>query len=266
MAQIIGNPKDEEYYKHLAENISKAFNNTYWDEQAGGYASNNQASNSFALYMGLVDENNIPRVVTNLFEDVKKHDYHLTTGNLCTKYLMEILTEYGYAEAAYKIATQTTYPGWGYMLANGATTLWERWEYATGDAMNSHNHPMMGSVDSWFYKYVLGIKPELDYPGFQKFIIRPFIIKELDFAEGELNTVKGLIKTAWKKQGNILTIDVTVPDNTTAKIFVPAKNMKNITESGKKIGKAIGVVFLHEENGLAVLEVGSGNYHFKTEI
>jgi len=266
MAQIIGNPKDEEYYKHLAENISKAFNNAYWDEQAGGYASNNQASNSFALYMGLVDENNIPRVVTNLFEDVKKHDYHLTTGNLCTKYLMEILTEYGYAEAAYKIATQTTYPGWGYMLANGATTLWERWEYATGDAMNSHNHPMMGSVDSWFYKYVLGIKPELDYPGFQKFIIRPFIIKELDFAEGELNTVKGLIKTAWKKQGNILTIDVTVPDNTTAKIFVPAKNMKNITESGKKIGKAIGVVFLHEENGLAVLEVGSGNYHFKTEI
>ena len=96
--------------------------------------------------------------------DVKAHDYHLTTGNLCTKYLLEMLTENGYPEVAYKIATQETYPSWGFMLANGATTLWERWEYETGGAMNSHNHPMMGSVDSWFYKYVLGIRPEINGP------------------------------------------------------------------------------------------------------
>jgi alpha-L-rhamnosidase len=264
MAQILGNKQDEELYRHLAEKVKEAFNKNYWNEQSGGYATNNQASNSFALYMGLVAEKNVPRVVSNLSEDVKMNDYHLTTGNLCTKYLMEMLTEHGHVEAAYKIASQTSYPGWGYMLANGATTLWERWELATGDAMNSHNHPMMGSVDSWFYKYILGIKPEPGTPGFRKFTIRPYIIKELDFAEGELNTVKGPIKTAWKKQGKLLSIDVSVPDNTTAQLYVPAKNVQEITESGKKIGKAIGVAFVREEDNLVLLEVGSGSYHFRT--
>jgi alpha-L-rhamnosidase len=266
MARITGNKADEEYYRELASKTGKAFNNTYWNEQTGGYSSNNQASNSFALYMGLVEEHNVPRVVSNLVEDVRKHDYHLTTGNLCTKYLVEVLTDYGYPEVAYKIVSQKTYPSWGYMLANGATTLWERWEYATGDDMNSHNHPMMGSVDSWFYKYVLGIKPDINYPAFQKFSIRPVIFNELDFAEGELKTVKGIIKSAWKKKDGLLSLDVTIPANTTAKIYVPVKKNKSIMESGKKIGEIKEIISLGKENGCAVFQVGSGDYHFKTEI
>lgn len=266
MARITGNKADEEYYRELASKTGKAFNNTYWNEQTGGYSSNNQASNSFALYMGLVEEHNVPRVVSNLVEDVRKHDYHLTTGNLCTKYLIEVLTDYGYPEVAYKIVSQTTYPSWGYMLANGATTLWERWEYATGDDMNSHNHPMMGSVDSWFYKYVLGIKPDINYPAFQKFSIRPVIFNELDFAEGELKTVKGIVKSAWKKKDGLLSLDVTIPANTTAKIYMPVKKNKSIMESGKKIGEIKEIILLGKENGFAVFQVGSGDYHFKTEI
>ena len=263
MARITGNKVDEEYYRELASKIAKAYNNTYWNEQTGGYASNNQASNSFALYMGLVEERNKPRVVSNLVEDVKKHDYHLTTGNLCTKYLMEMLVENGYPEVAYKIVAQTSYPGWGYMLANGATTLWERWEYATGGDMNSHNHPMMGSVDSWFYKYVLGINPDINNPAFQQFSIRPVIFNDLDYAEGELKTVKGVIKSAWHKQGNLLTMNVTVPPNTTAMVYVPAKTVKAITESGKNISKTDGINLMGEENGSVILKVGSGSYLFK---
>ncbi len=262
MAHITGNKVDEKYYSELASKTANAYNNVYWNEQTGGYASNNQASNSFALYMGLVDTKNVSRVVQNLVEDVKKHDYHLTTGNLCTKYLMEMLTENGHPEIAYKIATQTTYPGWGYMLANGATTLWERWEYATGDAMNSHNHPMMGSVDSWFYKYVLGINPDVQHPGFEQFVIKPFILSDLAFAEGELNTVKGVIKSAWYKQGNVLTMKVTVPANTTAKIYVPAKDLKTVTESGKSISRINEISLLGEEKESVILKVGSGNYSF----
>jgi alpha-L-rhamnosidase len=266
MARITVNKTDEQYYRELVSKIGKAYNSTYWNEQAGGYASNNQASNSFALYMGLVEEKNITRVVKNLVEDVKKHNYHLTTGNLCTKYLLEVLTEYGYPEVAYKIVSQTTYPGWGYMLANGATTLWERWEYATGDEMNSHNHPMMGSVDSWFYKYVLGIKPDINYPGFQKFSIRPVIFNDLDFAEGELKTVKGVIKSAWKKKEGTLSMDVTIPANTTARIYIPLKKSKAIFESGRKIGEINEIVPVGKENGYEIFLVGSGEYHFKTGI
>ena len=179
----------------------------------------------------------------NLVADVVAHDYHLTTGNLCTKYLLEMLTEYGHKEEAFRIATQTTYPGWGFMLANGATTLWERWEYLTGDAMNSHNHPMMGSIGSWFHKYVAGISPEFDRPAYEHFTIKPYIFDELDFAEGELQTVKGTIRSAWRKKGRTLTLDVTIPAGTSATVWIP-----------------------NADGGHSAREVGSGTYQFKTRI
>lgn len=266
MAKVIRRHEDAMKYEQLAKEIYEAFNREYWNEELGGYASNNQASNSFALYLGMADRNRLPRVLSNLVEDVKKHDYHLTTGNLSTKYLLEVLTEYGHVDVAYKIATQTTYPSWGYMLANGATTLWERWEYLTGDAMNSHNHPMMGSVGSWFYKYLLGIIPDFRYPGFEQFAIKPYMVKDLTFAEGELETVKGMIKVAWRKQTGMLTLNVTVPPNTTALVHIPSRNAKKITEQGRNLSSVKEISFLKEENGYAVLKVGSGNYHFKSRI
>ncbi|MDR0714696.1 MAG: glycoside hydrolase family 78 protein [Bacteroidales bacterium] len=262
MAKVIGKNTDATYYQALASEIRTAFNREYWNEKDGGYASNNQASNAFALYMGLVDEKKTPLVVANLAKDVEKHDFHLTTGNLCTKYLLEMLTEHGHAEAAYRIAAQTTYPGWGFMLSKGATTLWERWEYATGDAMNSHNHPMMGSVGSWFYKYVLGIRSDFERPGFEQFIIKPVIFNDLTFAEGELNTVKGIIGSAWKKNGKDLSLRITVPGNAKAIVYFPTQSEKNISENGKNISKIKEIRFLRKENRHVVFEIGSGNYLF----
>ncbi len=266
MAEVIGREEEAGHYKRLSEEIYTAFNREYWNEEVGGYASNNQASNSFALYLGLADEYKAPRVVANLVEDVKQHDYHLTTGNLCTKYLMEALTVNGYAEVAYKIATQTTYPGWGFMLANGATTLWERWEYLTGDAMNSHNHPMMGSVGTWFYKYVLGIAPNVHYPGFEQFTIKPYLLKELTFAEGKLETVKGTIAVSYRRQGNRLLMNVTVPANSTALLYLPARSINSVTENGEKIASIDEISFLKAEDGYVILKVGSGSYQFNSRI
>jgi alpha-L-rhamnosidase len=265
MAAILGNEQEEIYYRNLADKTAEAFNNKYWNESTGGYASNNQACNAFALFLGLVSKERIQRVVDNLVADVKSHDYHLTTGNLCTKYLLEMLSEHGHPDVAYKIVTQVNYPGWGYMLANGATTLWERWEYETGGAMNSHNHPMMGSVDSWFYKYILGILPDIDHPGFEKFTIHPLVFDELKFAEGELNTVKGLIKSAWRKESGSFFLDVTIPGNTTATIYIPANDPKNISEGGKKIEKVKEIKFLKMENGCGVFQLSTGNYHFRSD-
>lgn len=240
MAEVAGRKSEVAKYKAMAEEVAAAMNREYWDESAGGYGTNNQSANAFALFLGIVPEKNIQRVVDNLVEDVKAHDYHLTTGNLCTKYLMEMLTEYGHADVAYKVATQTTYPGWGFMLANGATTLWERWEYLTGDAMNSHNHPMMGSIGSWFYKYLAGINPEFDHPAFEHFIIKPYIIDGLGFAEGEMNTVKGKIRSAWKTKGRNVTLEVTIPAGTSATVYIPSAK------------------------GFTPKEVGSGQYTFKS--
>ena len=265
MAQIIGNEKDAIYYEVLAGRTAKAFNEKFWNGQTGGYGSNNQACNSFALFLGLVEEGRISQVVDNLVKDVKAHDYHLTTGNLCTKYLLEMLTEYGHPEVAYRIATQETYPGWGYMLAMGATTLCERWEYNTGSGMNSHNHPMMGSVDSWMYKYLTGIIPDSEKPGFERFSIRPYIIEGLSSAKGEYNSIKGLIKSSWEKANGKISINATIPANSTAIVYIPTKNYKNITEGNQPVDKVIGIRFLRAENNYAIYQVGSGTYYFESE-
>lgn len=265
MAKIIGRETEALHYKKLADEIGEAFNREYWNEDVGGYGANNQACNSFALYMNLVSEEKKSRVISNLVEDVKKHDYHLTTGNLCTKYLLEVLVENGHPEVAYKIATQTTYPSWGFMLSKGATTLWERWEYATGDAMNSHNHPMMGSVGSWFYRYILGITPQIEYPAFEQFNIRPVIFQDLSFAEGSLDTEKGLIKSAWKKEGKRLKFNISIPGNTTAIVYVPTKNIKTIKESGKSVSKIKSIEYLRQEGDYAIFRIGSGDYNLNSE-
>jgi alpha-L-rhamnosidase len=265
MASIVGNKPDETFYRKLSEKTADAFNHAWWDEKTGGYGSNNQACNSFALFLGLVKKENINRVVGNLVKDVERHNCHLTTGNLCTKYLLEVLTEHGHPELAYQIATQESYPGWGFMLANGATTLWERWENKTGGEMNSHNHPMMGSVGSWFYKYAAGILPDVEGPGFEKFTIKPCIFDKLTFVDGEYNSVKGTIRSAWKKEAGSIYLDVTVPGNSTATVFVPARNKERITESNRTIDQLGELRFVRLEGTYAVFEVASGVYHFQAD-
>ncbi|MBX2920646.1 MAG: family 78 glycoside hydrolase catalytic domain [Chitinophagaceae bacterium] len=265
MCGVTGNADDMHRYEQLAQRTIKAFNSKFWDESKGGYGSNNQACNSFALFIGAPTQQQLPRVMANLVKDVKERGYHLTTGNLCTKYLLETLTDNGEVETAYKIAAQTTYPGWGYMLEKGATTLWERWEYETGGSMNSHNHPMMGSVGSWLYKYVAGIIPDIENPGFEKFILRPYIINDLTHAEATYESVKGTIRSAWKKTKGSLEYTVTIPANTTATVYIPAKTIQSITESGRNISHIKECRFLRSEGQWAVYEAGSGNYVFKSK-
>ncbi len=262
MAEALGREDDRLKYSELAWNVGEAFNREFWNENTGGYASNNQASNSFALYLGLVPRNRVPRVVDNLVRDVKAQDGHLTTGNLCTKYLLEALADNGRADVAYGIVTQTTYPSWGFMLANGATTLWERWEHMTGGQMNSHNHPMMGSVSAWFYKHLGGINTDPKGPGFKRFILRPQAVEGLDWVRAEYTSMYGTIRSQWRKENGVFWCKITVPVNTTATVYVPAAAPDQIREGGKRAVDSEGIRLLGTDNRTVVLEVGSGDYEF----
>ncbi len=228
MARVLGRPVDEKRYTALAQQVGQAFNRDYWKEATGGYGANNQSANSFALFLGVVPEQRVARVVANLAADVERQGGHLTTGNLCTKYLMEALTTNGHADAAYRIATQETYPSWGYMLSKGATTLWERWEHMTGGAMNSHNHPMMGSVSSWFYKYLAGIQADPRGPGFKRFVIHPYPVEGLKWVRASYTSMYGVIRSSWRKEKGRLVMNVTVPVNATATVFVPGQKPQEI--------------------------------------
>jgi alpha-L-rhamnosidase len=291
MAKVLGKTVDAAVYAALADKIKQVYNQRFWDEASGGYGSNNQACNAFSLYMGLAPDERRERVLANLVRDVVDvHQYHLTTGNLCTKYLLEVLVSEGKEDVAYRLAVQTTYPSWGYMLANGATTLWERWEKMTGGGMNSHNHPMLGSVGAWFYKAVAGINLDLVgadpcvYPvgadacvcpsegtAFSTFSIHPHLMGDLTYARAALKTVRGQIETAWERRDGSLSLRATVPVGSQAHISLPrpAEGAFTIREGKTVVWKdgapaevVLGVTGILEEKGWITFTVGSGNYHF----
>jgi alpha-L-rhamnosidase len=262
MAEILGREGDKFKYDALAQTTAAAFNRQYWNEAIGAYGNNDESANSFALFLGLVPEKQIPRVVDNLVKDVKAANGHLTTGNLCTKYVLEALVTHGHADVAYEIVTQKTYPSWGFMLENGATTLWERWEELAGGGMNSHNHPMMGSVGAWLYKYLGGINTDPLAPGFKRIIIHPYPVGDLTWVRSEYTSMYGVIRSAWRKEGKTFRLNVTVPVNTTATVYVPASNVSQVEEGGKPAASAAGAKWVRNENGAVVFEVGSGDYEF----
>jgi alpha-L-rhamnosidase len=262
MAKALGKMEAEAKYAKMAEEVAASFNSKYWNESAGGYGSNNESMNSFALFLGVVPKDKVQRAVASLVKAVKENGDHLTTGNLCTKYVLESLTKYGYGELAFQVATRESYPSWGNMLANGATTLWERWESLTGPGMNSHNHPMMGSVSAWFHKYLGGINPDPDEPGFKRVVIRPNLLGDLTWVRAEYESPYGVIRSFWSKDNGTLTVKCTVPVNTTARVFIPARDAASITVGERAAAMAEGVKLLGMQEGASVLEVGSGDYEF----
>lgn len=260
VAAILGNEEDSARYAALAEGIRKAFNKRFLNRQNMQYSNGSQAALSCALYQGLVEPADVDAVMRNLVADVTAHGDHLSGGILCAKYLMHVLADNGRADVAFRIAAQTTFPSWGDWLNKGATTLWENWN---GDG--THNHIMFGDISAWFYDVLGGIQPDPAGPGFKKFIIRPSVVGDLNWVKCAHESMYGRIVSNWRLDAGKLFMDVTIPPNSTATVFVPAADKAGITESGKPMENAEGVRFLRMENGAAVFEVGSGSYQFCSE-
>lgn len=262
IAYALRREDDAHHWRKLADEIKEVFHERFWNPRVNGYGSGNQACNALALYLELVPEELKESVVTSLVRDVEQHDYHLTTGNLCTKYLLEVLSMVGYADVAFRIVAQTSYPGWGYMITQGATTLWERWENKTDSEMNSHNHPMLGSVSTWFFKYLVGIAPDESEPGFRRFIVRPHPVAALGRARADYTCPQGEIRVGWEYAGSDFILDVTVPNNTRATLDVPscdAESARVITVGRHRSGAP---AFLGFREGRATYEAGPGQYRF----
>lgn len=241
--------------------IKDAFNAALLDTKTGKYDIGTQACQAIPLALGLVPEEHKAKVLDVLIKDIEAHNYHLTTGIFGTKYLFQALSDAGRDDIAYRIANQKTFPGWGHMLEKGATTLWEHWEFS--DNTFSHNHPMFGSVSEWFYKSLLGIRT--DGPGFKKIVIKPSVVADLTWAKGHHDCLFGRIATSWKKEGKKLILDVTIPPNTTAKVYVPSSSGV-VLESGKAIAGIEGVRFEAVEEKSVKLAVEAGTYRFESVL
>ena len=275
IARILGKIEDAAQYAHLAEKTKESFSKQFFNSDTAQYATGSQGSNSLPLFLNLVPENKKEMVLENLVKNIMEtHQGHLNTGNQCTKYMMEVLTELGEGDIAYTIATQTTYPGWGYMILKGATTIWERWEHMTGPGMNSHNHPMHGSIDAWFYKFLAGIKADSERPAWQYFSIKPYILGNLTSVDASVNTIRGLIFSRWKRTGNIFTLEVRIPVNCQAKVSVPTLGLNKVRieessrpvwENNSYIEGVDGISEASEEEEYVALRIGSGSYSFRME-
>jgi alpha-L-rhamnosidase len=255
-AGILGKKEDSLQYAKLARDIKDAIVKKYWVPRTGRFDNATQSAQIFALYYNFSPVKDSSLQV--LMDEFARHDMHVSTGIFATKMLFDVLRENDRNNVAYTVADQRDFPGWGNMLAKGATTLWETWAYP--DNAPSQNHPMFGSVSEWFYKSILGINAAV--PGFEKIIIKPQPAGNLSWAKGSYNSVHGNIVSAWRKDKNVFTLHIVIPANTTAEVWVPAREKGTITENGKPVSAVEGVKLLGYEKGYAILATGSGEYNF----
>ncbi len=256
MGHAIGKDADATRYDDLFQNIRTAFQKEYVKSD-GQVGTGTQTSYVVALYTKMSPESLESGMVDRLVKDIEAHNNHLTTGFLGTPFLLFTLSDHGRSDVAYRLLLNDTYPSWGYMLAKGATTWWERWNGDTGDpSMNSYNHYAFGSVMAWVYRYAAGIDTMPDSPGFKEIVIHPRLDSRMTAARAEYESIYGKIVSDWKGTPvGPFSLRVTIPPNTSAKIVLPAIQGKHVTEDGKAIDA-------QAQDGLYTLKVGSGSYAF----
>jgi len=258
ISSVLENDADKEYYTQLAAKARKDINEVYFNAENSSYSVGRQGANIFPLGFEIAENQNVNAVFNNLLKNIiDQNKVHFDTGILGTPLLLEVLTEMDRADLAYTLMNQRDFPGFGYMIEKGATTIWETFQ---GDV--SHSHPMFGSVCQWFYQNLGGISPDQNNPGFKHAIIKPSPVISLSFANASYQSMYGEIKTQWKFVGEDYLLNVTLPANTSATVFVLAENEGKVTESGKSISKNPYVQYLKNEGKFAVYEVESGDYQF----
>lgn len=251
-AGILAQREDSVVYARQAEGIKRAIVRKYLVPGTGRFDLATQAAQTLALWYQLSPEEQLTYQV--LKDEIARHHAHLSCGIFGTKMMFDVLREHNDSETAYRIANQRDYPGWGYMLANGATTLWESWYFS--ETVHSRNHPMFGSIDEWFYRSLLGINPAT--PGFNAITIKPQPAGDLTWAKGSYRSIKGTITTDWKITGDKFQLSVKIPANTRATVWIPTSNPTGVIEKG---GQPFSL--LRHENGYAVCRVGSGMYSWE---
>lgn len=225
-AQHFGRQEDFKKYSALANQIKKAVNDKYLDPETGIYGQGLQTEQSAPLYWGLVPDSLKEKVTKRLVEAVANADNHIDVGLLGTRTILGALSQNGYADLAYEVATQDTYPSWGWWIKNGATTLYENWDIdATADI--SKNHIMFGAIGGWFYSGLGGILTDPKSPGFKHIILKPNLVEDLDHFEAKFQSPQGEIISRWETNANgTLKYEVQIPNNSTATLYLDADKVE----------------------------------------
>ncbi len=263
-AGIIGSTDDATQFTTLAARMKTAFNRQFLKPESGQYDNGSQTSCVLPLAFDLVPEDDRRAVFEHLVNKITRETQnHVGTGLIGGQYLMRTLSDGGRADLAYTLASQRTYPSWGYMVDQGATTVWELWNGNTADpAMNSGNHVMLvGDLVIWMYECLAGIQADPDQPGFKNILMKPHPVGDLTFVRATHRSPYGLIRSEWHRSSDSFQWDIQVPVNVTATVYMPADDATHVTVNGRSLRKAKDrVAFVRMEGEYALLTVGSGRY------
>jgi len=269
-ANVLGKKEDVGKYSLLLQNIKEAFIKEYLTPN-GRLVSGTQTAYVLALNFDMLPENLRAHAAEKLVENIKSYGNHLTTGFLGTPYLCHVLTRFGYPDMSFTLLMQESYPSWLYPVKMGATTIWERWNGIRPDStfepasMNSFNHYAYGAIGDWMYREVAGLDTDDDGPGYKKIKIKPHVGGNLTHAAAVLQTYYGKTSSGWKIENGKLSLDVEVPPNTSATVYIPAGNIEVITENGSAISSSKDIMLSGKEKDYVILKIGSGKYHFEVK-
>lgn len=218
--------------------------------------------------MGLLRDEDRDTAAERLVAAIERENWHLTTGFVGVGYILPVLSSTGHVETAYRLLEQESYPSWLYTVDRDATTTWERWDGWTEERgfqapqMNSFNHYSLGSVGEWLYRYVLGIEQTEQSVGFSELDVRPHPGGSLTFAQGSYRSVRGEISSAWRRAGEDLIFDLTLPPNTRATVSFPSSDASAVRDSAGTLPDMLRPFLGRPADGEAVFFVGSGPHRF----
>jgi alpha-L-rhamnosidase len=266
MAAAIGNTADAGKYQKLYDDVRNAFAARFVAAD-GKVGSDSQTGYILAFTSDLIPADKVVAAGQHFANAILRRDTHLSTGFLGVDGLLPVLTKIGRSDLAYQLLQNTSYPSWGYEIGKGATTIWERWNSINPDGtfndvgMNSFNHYAYGAVGEWMYRTLAGVSAA--EPGYHKSLIAPTPGNGITSADFSHQTPYGKVASKWQRTAaDGLTLDVTVPGNTTATVRIPALNPGLITESGRPLAKADHVSGVVDEGATVALTVASGTYRF----
>jgi alpha-L-rhamnosidase len=267
IADAAGRPDDAAGYRALHAKIRAAFTDAFMADD-GRLSSGSQTAYVLGLHMGLIPDDLRGAAADHLIAAIQDADWHLTTGFVGVGYLLPVLSSAGRSDVAYRLLAQRSAPSWRYMIDNGATTIWERWDGLTKEhgfqspEMNSFNHYSLGSVGEWLYRYVLGIDQEPGTAGFERLLMRPHPGTPLTWARGSYQSVRGTISTGWEHASGQFTYRVQLPPNTAATVHIPSGQPSQVRDNAGNPPASLATFPSTQNAGEAVYHVGSGGHEF----
>jgi alpha-L-rhamnosidase len=265
LVRLVGKKEDGERFDQMAAESALAWAGKFLDSSTGKVGGESQSEQVLALGFDAPPQAVRPAVFAQLVAQLNApaDGPRLTTGIYGTRLLLGELSRNGRSDLAYALANRKTFPSWGWMLENDATTLWEHW--AGSDNTFSNNHPMFGSISEWFFQWLGGIQPASDAVGFDRILIRPQLVSGLEWVKCSHRSIRGPIESNWSVTSAASQFEIVIPPNTTAIVELPTGKGGKLTESAKAISESSDIKILTPAPGVHRLQVGSGRYVFSVQ-